>query len=89
MLAEGNYYTDIIKIIDDFFIDFPDDAMKFFAIYEPTEVLSEYTDEEIDEFFFPLNGGEYYTDAISFIENLEGFAINNSNNIHMNTTIAA
>ena len=79
--ATGFYYTrplivegvkgDCIEyLMNELYSQYNDDELPFpiYTQQEVLEVMEDIGDEYLFEYYFPLNGGEYYTDCILWIE---------------------
>lgn len=64
--AEGTLYDDILEIVE----DIVKSNLDKFNLFDYNELLEDYTNEEIDETFLPINGGEFYTYNIATIEEI-------------------
>ena len=62
--VDGNIYDDILGLID----DYVQKNKKEFRIYTLEECIEIYEIEDMYNFFAPINGGEYFIDNISNVE---------------------
>lgn len=67
VVVEGSYMMDLIDLLDSVYYTYDNDDMPF-----PL-----YTLEEVEEYmgdinYIPINGGEYYTDPVHYIDYVEG-----------------
>ncbi len=62
--VDNEFGFDILKVIDDIYYEEGENAP--FDLIKPEHLFEEYgtNQDEIDEYFIPVNGGEYYTDRI-------------------------
>jgi len=63
--VDNEFGFDILELIDDIYYE--EGKNTPFDLIEPEHLVEEYgaSPDEIDEYFIPVNGGEYYTDRIA------------------------
>ena len=62
--VEGQLHNDLLVLIEEYVMEHEEEFIK----YDYNELLEEHTDEEINELYLPINGGEYYINTIVNIE---------------------
>lgn len=62
--VEGSLYDDLLRIVE----ELVENNIEDFAKYQYDELLEDFTEEEIDELYLPINGGEFYIDSIAYVE---------------------
>lgn len=65
-VVEGNKKDDILGLIEEYVQNNADEFDKF----DYTELLENYTEQEIEEEFLPINGGQFYIGRIESIEEI-------------------
>ena len=70
LIVEGVKGDCLSYLMEDLFSRYNIDELPFpiYTQQEVLEVMEDIGDEYLFEYYFPLNGGEFYTDAILWIE---------------------
>ena len=68
--VEGSLQDDLIQLIDDYYEENGDLPVKLFTMEELMEIYDEdELDEELEQ-MIPINGGEFWIDGVSHVEEI-------------------
>ena len=71
IVTEGGRFSDILELIDNIYNNYPKNKLPY-RLYTYDEVIDNIGVDGFDNYLFecylPVNGGEYYTDVIEYVE---------------------
>lgn len=66
IVVKGSLKDDLLALIENYIESNPNGL----PVYSTQELFTAYSEDYIEENYLPINGGEFYIDAIEFVEEL-------------------